>query len=314
MTNAQSRPPVSPGEHAPDFTLPAVDGKAPVSLADYRGRSPVFLALLIGLWCPFCRRQIAQIGANEAKLKPLGVESLAIVATPPENAQLYFKFRPSPVRLASDPHLTTHRAYGIPKPELTPEFMKAMETTRINPFQELPGSLPVMEAAMATAKRDGYVETATDRPRRHRALGQHRVRDRGYCWSREVPRGGGDSRRGSRNGGPLADGAADLRVERAERVDHRVDRARARLKDRGRVERDPLEAHRFELDHAGHDPVVLGVEPLALGVLRRRRHHALQADRAGIAPGGLGEAADRRDVAPRAGGIGHLAAEPAVAH
>ena len=102
-------------------------------------------------------------------------------------------------------------------------------------------------------------------------------------------------------------------MEGAERVDHRVDRARARLKDRGRVERDPLEAHRFELDHAGHDPVVLGVEPLALGVLRRRRHHALQADRAGIAPGGLGEAADRRDVAPRAGGIGHLAAEPAVA-
>ena len=172
MTNAESRPPVSPGEQAPDFTLPAVDGKAPVSLADYRGRSPVFLALLIGLWCPFCRRQIAQIGANEAKLKPLGVESLAIVATPPENAQLYFKFRPSPVRLASDPHLTTHRAYGIPKPELTPDFMKAMETTRINPFQELPGSLPVMEAAMATAKRDGYVENATDRADQERQFPQ----------------------------------------------------------------------------------------------------------------------------------------------
>ena len=29
---------------------------APSSLADYRGRSPLFLALFIGLWCPFCRR------------------------------------------------------------------------------------------------------------------------------------------------------------------------------------------------------------------------------------------------------------------
>src|SRR5207247_7382170 len=141
MTSAESRPPVAPGEPAPEFTLPAVDGKAPVSLADYRGRSPVFLALLIGLWCPFCRRQIAQIGANEAKLNPLGVESLAIVATPPENAQLYFKFRPSPVRLASDPHLSTHRAYGIQTPELTPEFMKARQTSLLHTYPELTASL-----------------------------------------------------------------------------------------------------------------------------------------------------------------------------
>ena len=49
MTIPESRPPISPGEPAPDFTLPAVDGEETVSLADYRGRSPVFLALLIGL-------------------------------------------------------------------------------------------------------------------------------------------------------------------------------------------------------------------------------------------------------------------------
>ena len=114
------------------------------------------------------------------KVRPLSLPALvmstrrglSIVATPPENAQLYFKFRPSPVRLASDPHLTTHRAYGIPKPELTPEFMKAMETTRINPFRELPGPLPVMEAVMATAKRDGYVENATDRADQERQFPQ----------------------------------------------------------------------------------------------------------------------------------------------
>src|SRR5438552_19100410 len=101
MTNAESRPPVSPGEHAPDFTLPVVDGEEPVSLADYRGRSPVFLALLIGLWCPFCRRQIAQMGATDRKLQTLGAESLARVATPPEHARLYFRTRPT---LALLPH------------------------------------------------------------------------------------------------------------------------------------------------------------------------------------------------------------------
>jgi peroxiredoxin len=172
MTAAETRPPVGPGEPAPDFTLPAVDGKAPVSLADYRGKSSVFLSLLIGLWCPFCRRAIAQMGANEAKLKPLGVETLAIVATPPENAQLYFKFRPTPLRLGADPHLTTHRAYGLPKPPLNEEFMNAMQTTKINPYGDFPQPLPVMEAAMATAKRDGYAGTEIDRADQERQFPQ----------------------------------------------------------------------------------------------------------------------------------------------
>jgi peroxiredoxin len=120
MTMAETRPPVSPGEPAPDFTLPAVDRDAIVSLADFRGRSPVFLALFVGLWCPFCRRSIAQMGATEGKLKELGVETLGVVATTPENARLYFKFRPTRLRLAADPELATHRAYGVPQPTRRP--------------------------------------------------------------------------------------------------------------------------------------------------------------------------------------------------
>src|SRR6266545_1440641 len=149
MTITESRPPVTPGERAPDFTLPAVDREEMVSLADYRGRSPVFLALLIGLWCPFCRRQIAQMGTTEGKLKALGVESLGIVATPPENARLYFKIRPTRLRLASDPELSTHRAYGLPKPAPTPELLQAIETTRINPDGAFPEPLLIKEAAVA---------------------------------------------------------------------------------------------------------------------------------------------------------------------
>jgi peroxiredoxin len=163
MTMVESRPPVAPGEPAPDFTLPAVDRQQMVSLADYRGRSPLFLALFIGLWCPFCRRSIAQMGTTEARLKAVGVETLGIVATTPENAQLYFKFRPTKLRLASDPELTTHRAYGLPKPAATSDFVKAMETTRINPTGEFPQPLPISEVAMAAAKADGYVENQTDK-------------------------------------------------------------------------------------------------------------------------------------------------------
>ncbi|MGH7302468.1 MAG: peroxiredoxin-like family protein [Candidatus Rokuibacteriota bacterium] len=158
----ESRPPVAPGEPAPDFSLPAVDRDEIISLADYRGQSPVFLALLNGLWCPFCRRQLAQLGGTEGKLKALGVESLAVVATPPENARLYFKFRPTRVRLASDPELSTHRAYGVPKPVVNPELIEALETIRINPTGELPEALPIVRAAEVVGQMDGYAQTKTD--------------------------------------------------------------------------------------------------------------------------------------------------------
>ncbi|RZL90087.1 MAG: redoxin domain-containing protein [Variovorax sp.] len=161
MTLAMNHP-LAPGEPAPDFALPAVAGSETVSLADYRGRSPLFLALMVGLWCPFCRRQLVHLGALEGKLKELGVESLAVVATEPENARLYFKFRPTQLRLASDPELTTHRAFGVPKPEPTQELMHALETTRVNPFGDLPEPLPVEEAAKAVGALDGYAFTPTD--------------------------------------------------------------------------------------------------------------------------------------------------------
>jgi len=162
MTTADERPPVAPGEPAPDFALPAVDGTSTVSLADYRGRSPVFLSLMIGLWCPFCRRQIAHMGTTETKLKAIGVETLGVVATPPENARLYFKFRPTRLRLGADPELTTHRAYRVPRPAPTPEFMAALGAARINPDGVLPEALPVMEAAAAVGKLDGYAPNETD--------------------------------------------------------------------------------------------------------------------------------------------------------
>jgi peroxiredoxin len=163
MTMVETRPPVAPGEPAPNFTLPAVDRQETVSLADYRGRHPLFLALFVGLWCPFCRRSIAQMGVMESKLKTVGVETLAIVATTPENARLYFKFRPTKLRLASDPELSTHRAYGLPRPAPTPELMQGLETTRINPGGVLPEPLPIMQASRALSKADGYVENPTDK-------------------------------------------------------------------------------------------------------------------------------------------------------
>jgi hypothetical protein len=110
----------------------------------------------------------------------------------------------------------------------------------------------------------------------------------------------------------VSDRRADFSVQCAERVDHRVDRARARLEDGGRVEGDPAEAHGLELDDALHHAVRLRVEALPLGIARRRGDHALHADRRRIAPGGLRVAADRVEDLARALRVADAATQPAV--
>ena len=162
MTVEPSRP-LQPGDPAPDFKLPAVEREGLVSLSDYRGKSPLLLALFRGVYCPFCRRAIAQMGMTREKLKAVGVEALGIVATKPEHARLFFRFRPTNLPLAADRELITHRAYGLPKPEVTPELMQALQTVRINPTGEFPEPLPIAEASQALGQLDGYQPIETDR-------------------------------------------------------------------------------------------------------------------------------------------------------
>lgn len=157
------RPPLQPGDTAPEFTLPAVHREGSVSLADYRGRSAVLLAIFRGLYCPFCRRAIAQFGTAHDKLLKAGVESLVVVATELDNARLYFKYRPARVPIAADPELVTHRAYGLPQPPLNEQTMQAIEGLRINPTGELPEPMMPIAAAAALDKIHGYQPTATDK-------------------------------------------------------------------------------------------------------------------------------------------------------
>src|SRR5262249_41073993 len=163
MTTTAERAPISPGEPAPDFALPAVGREGTVSLQDYRGRSPVLLAMFRGLYCPFCRRAIAQLGTATDSLKALGVETLAIVATTPDNARLYFRFRPTRAPLAADPELATHHARGLPHPPVTPELLEAVHHTRVNPTGELTSPLPIAEAAQTLNKLHGFEQTETDK-------------------------------------------------------------------------------------------------------------------------------------------------------
>ena len=162
-----------PGDPAPDFALPAVNREGQVSLDDYRGRSPVLVALFRGLHCPFCRRQLVQLGTTQDKLKTMGVETMAVVNTPLERARLYFKYRPARVLLAADPEAATHRAFRVPAGTLVQNESEAswsqgtvtmgqMQAARINPTGELPEPQNPFVAMETLNKRDGFEVTEVD--------------------------------------------------------------------------------------------------------------------------------------------------------
>ena len=50
MATLEARTPLRPGEEAPDFSLPEAHREGSISLAEYRGKTPVLVALLRGLY------------------------------------------------------------------------------------------------------------------------------------------------------------------------------------------------------------------------------------------------------------------------
>jgi peroxiredoxin len=169
--------PLQPGDKAPAFVLSAVDREGAVRLTDYSGRGGVLVALFNGLYCPFCRRGIAQFGATREKLLVAGVESLAVVATELDNARLYFKYRPSRVPIVVDPEFATHRAFGLPLPPMDEAAMQAVYATKVNPFGDLPEPAPISAASAALDKIDGFERTAADQrdiQRQYTGIGQLR--------------------------------------------------------------------------------------------------------------------------------------------
>ncbi len=164
--------PLRPGDPAPDFALSAVNREGQISLDDYRGRTPVLVALFRGLHCPFCRRHVVQLGTTQDKLKEMGVETVAVVNTPPERARLYFKYRPAKVLLGADPEAATHQAFRLPAGAFVEEesatswplsvTMGQFQAVRVNPTGELPEPQNPFEAMVTLNKKDGFEVTEVD--------------------------------------------------------------------------------------------------------------------------------------------------------
>src|SRR5262245_14483928 len=153
---------IAPGDPAPDFTLPTVQRDGTVSLADYRGRSPLLLAFFRGVYCPFCRRQIAKLGLVQDKLLAEGVETLAVVASNLDRTRLYYRYRPTRVPLAVDPDLASHRAFGISKIPVPPEIMATIAAAKTDVMGELPRPLPLADAIAALHEKDRFELTPAD--------------------------------------------------------------------------------------------------------------------------------------------------------
>jgi peroxiredoxin len=170
VTTNERRSPVQPGDPAPQFTLPLANEGGSMSLDAYRGRSPVYLALFRGLYCHFCRRHVVLLSATAQKLEAVGVRTLGVVATEPERARLYFRFRPSRVPVGADPDLVTHQAYGLPNFALTPETNDLAQAVAARELRRL--NQPESADPLTTLKRlDGYELTELDEAdfRRHQA-------------------------------------------------------------------------------------------------------------------------------------------------
>ena len=144
------------------------DGTA--SLADYRGKAPLLLALFRGLYCAFCRRHMAQLGVTTERLRDAGVDVLAVTATPAERARLYLRHRPMKVAIAADPDQATHRAYGLVSPLERGMSPGALEAFLRDKYRAIAGDHGVrlrddtpLDEILATANRlDGYEVTRDD--------------------------------------------------------------------------------------------------------------------------------------------------------
>jgi len=181
------------GQRAPQFELPAADRNGVVSLAQYRGKFPVLLALFRGLYCPFCRRQMAQLSPVADRLRAVGIETLGVVATAPERARLYFRLRPSGFPLGADPDLVTHRAYGLPVIERNEEAGAMVERAAQRLAGELGMEAPPGQGRAIVDAADGFERLesdATDRLRHQiQLIGQFLIdRDGVIRWCRTEDR------------------------------------------------------------------------------------------------------------------------------
>ena len=101
---------LSPGDPAPDFTLPDADGKQ-VSLADYRGRR-VIVYFYPAAMTPGCTKEACDFRDNLASLDGAGIDVVGISPDTPEKLAKFREAQQLTFPLLSDPSRSVLEAYG----------------------------------------------------------------------------------------------------------------------------------------------------------------------------------------------------------
>ena len=101
---------LSPGDPAPDFTLPDADDKQ-VSLADYRGRR-VIVYFYPAAMTPGCTKEACDFRDNLASLDGAGIDVVGISPDKPEKLAKFRESQQLTFPLLSDPSRSVLEAYG----------------------------------------------------------------------------------------------------------------------------------------------------------------------------------------------------------
>jgi peroxiredoxin Q/BCP len=101
---------LSPGDPAPDFTLPDADG-TPVSLSDFRGRR-VVVYFYPAAMTPGCTAQACDFRDSLADFQGSGLAVVGISPDKPEKLARFREAKKLPFPLLSDPDRSVLEAYG----------------------------------------------------------------------------------------------------------------------------------------------------------------------------------------------------------
>ena len=115
MTESVAATRLSPGDPAPDFTLPGPDGTE-VSLSSYRGRRVVVYCYPAAL-TPGCTTQAVDFTAAAGEFAEAGLDIIGISPDAPEKLQRFREQESLSITLVSDQDKSVLQAYGAYGPK-----------------------------------------------------------------------------------------------------------------------------------------------------------------------------------------------------
>lgn len=90
------------------------------------------------------------------------METVAVVASNPDRARLYFRYRPVRCAVGADPDVMIHRAYGVPHTAPTHEVLEAVEGVCRDLARDLKLEVPEGSALPVIDRLDGFETTESE--------------------------------------------------------------------------------------------------------------------------------------------------------